>query len=246
MVDTMTAPHRRLEKHYGRDEDRQGYVIELFERSAQHYDRINQMMSLGFALTYRGQALRRAGLVRGMRVLDVATGTGLMARAAARIVGDAGRVIGLDPTTAMLQAARRAAVVPLVRGLGEALPFAAAAFDFLSMGYALRHVPDLETAFREYRRVLRPGGRVLLLEITAPASRLGRALSALYLARMVPALTRVVTRSADAESLTRYYWDTIVECVPPDVILGALRAAEFRDVHRRAYGGLLSEYTAGR
>jgi demethylmenaquinone methyltransferase/2-methoxy-6-polyprenyl-1,4-benzoquinol methylase len=242
----MTAPHRRLERHYAHDDDRQRFVIDLFERSAQHYDRINQMMSFGFALTYRGQALRRAGLAPGMRVLDVATGTGLMARAARRIVGDTGRVIGLDPTMAMLRAARRAAVVPLVRGLGESLPFAVESFDFLAMGYALRHVPDLETAFGEYRRVLRPGGRVLLLEITAPASRLGRALSGLYLARMVPALTRMLTGSADAESLTRYYWDTIVECVPPAVILEALGAAGFREPSRRRYGGLLSEYVATR
>jgi demethylmenaquinone methyltransferase / 2-methoxy-6-polyprenyl-1,4-benzoquinol methylase len=242
----MTAPHRPLEKHYVSDEDRQRYVIELFERSAHHYDRINQVMSLGFALSYRAQALGRAGLAPGMRVLDVATGTGLMARAAVRVVRDARRVIGLDPTAGMLHAARRTAVMPLVRGLGETLPFASGAFDFLTMGYALRHVPDLETAFREYHRVLRPGGRVLLLEITAPASRVGRALCRLYLARVVPALTRMVTRSADAEALTRYYWDTIVECVPPTVILSALRDAGFHDAHRRTFGGLLSEYVASR
>jgi demethylmenaquinone methyltransferase / 2-methoxy-6-polyprenyl-1,4-benzoquinol methylase len=242
----MTAPHRRLEKHYGRDEDRQRHVIDLFERSARHYDRINQIMSIGFALTYRAMALRRAGLRPGMRMLDVATGTGLMARAAARIVTDTGRVIGLDPTGAMLHMARRAVPVPLVQGLGETLPFRGGAFDFVAMGYALRHVPDLETAFREYHRVLRPGGRLLVLEITAPASRLGRALSGLYLARVVPALTRAATGSADAESLTRYYWDTIVECVSPGVILQALCSVGFRDARRHAYGGLLSEYTATR
>jgi len=114
------------------------------------------------------------------------------------------------------------------------------------MGYALRHVPDLETAFCEYHRVLRPGGRLLVLEITAPTSRLGRALSGLYLARVVPALTRAATGSADAESLTRYYWDTIVECVPPDVILQALRGAGFHDARRHVLGRLLSEYAASR
>jgi demethylmenaquinone methyltransferase/2-methoxy-6-polyprenyl-1,4-benzoquinol methylase len=155
-------------------------------------------------------------------------------------------VVGLDPTMAMLHAARRTVAVPLVGGLGEMLPFAAGAFDFLTMGYALRHVPDLENAFREYHRVLRPGGRVLLLEITAPASRVGRALCALYLARVVPALTRIATGSADAEALTRYYWDTIVECVPPAVILAALRAAGFSDAQRRTFGPLLSEYVATR
>jgi len=70
------------------------------------------------------------------------------------------------------------------------------------MGYALRHVSDLFAAFREYHRVLRPGGRVLILEISRPASRLGLALARLYLKRLVPLVTRVGTGSADAQRLT--------------------------------------------
>jgi demethylmenaquinone methyltransferase/2-methoxy-6-polyprenyl-1,4-benzoquinol methylase len=124
----------------------------------------------GSGALYRRQALQRLGVRPGMSFLDVATGTGLVAREAASLAGGSG-VIGLDPSRGMLEQARRTVTAPLVQARGEALPFGDARFDALSMGYALRHVSDLHAAFREYHRVLRPRGRVLILEISRPASR---------------------------------------------------------------------------
>ncbi len=110
------------------------------------------------------------GLHTGMTVLDVGTGTGLLAREAAAVVGSSGRVTGIDPSFQMMTAGRTRETVRFVQGLGERLPFANSRFDFVTMGYALRHVSDLDLLFAEYARVLRPNGRVLLLEITKPAS----------------------------------------------------------------------------
>jgi demethylmenaquinone methyltransferase/2-methoxy-6-polyprenyl-1,4-benzoquinol methylase len=102
-------------------------------------------------------------------------------------------------------------------------------------------VSDLHAAFREYHRVLRPSGRVLILEISRPASRIGLGLARLYLKRLVPFITRVGTGSADAQRLMDYYWDTIEHCVPPEAILDAMHRAGF-EATRRVQGGLLSEY----
>ena len=179
-----TRPHPVIKKHYDRERDRRLFVTALFDESARYYDRVGAFLALGLGQYYRRWTLERAGLRRGMTVLDVATGTGQVAREAARIVHPSGVVIGVDPSRGMLEEARKSANGPLVQGIGEALPFAAERFDFVSMGFALRHVSDLEAAFAEYRRVLKPGGRVLLLEITRPRSGLGRWLARIYLQKV--------------------------------------------------------------
>ena len=132
------------------------------------------------------------------------------------------------------------------RARGETLPIGDQCFDLLSMGYALRHVADVDAAFLEYLRVLKPGGRILLLEITRPSSRPGYLLARFYLKYLVPLITLVGTRSREAARLMEYYWETIEQCVPPDAILGALRRAGFVEVERESTGGLLSEYVARR
>jgi demethylmenaquinone methyltransferase/2-methoxy-6-polyprenyl-1,4-benzoquinol methylase len=133
-----------------------------------------------------------------------------------------------------------------VRGRGEALPFRDDTFDMLSMGFALRHVPDLEVAFGEYRRVLKPGGRVLLLEVSRPPSRVSRWLIQTHFQHVLPLLTRLSTGSEPAQLLMKYYWDTIDRCVPPETILDVLRRNGFVDVDRRVFFGCLSEYAAAK
>ena len=238
------APHPTIEGHYRAPGERQDYVDALFDSAAPHYDWICRVMSLGSGALYRRQALQRLGVRPGMTILDVATGTGLVAREAALLAGGSG-VVGLDPSRGMLEQARRTVRLPLVQSRGEALPFPSERFDVLSMGYALRHVSDLHAAFREYHRVLRPGGRVLILEISRPSSAAGLWLARLYLKRLVPLVTRVGTRSASAERLMDYYWDTIERCVAPEAILDALRRSGF-EASRRVQGGLLSEYVGSK
>lgn len=239
-------PLPALPGYWKRSEDRQHAVNMLFDRSAAQYDWICNVTSFGTGQAYRREALVRAGLRRGMTVLDVGTGTGLVAREAVRLLQADGRVIGVDPSTRMMAAGRASLAIPLVQGVGERLPFSDGRFDFLTMGYALRHVPDLDQTFSECRRVLRPGGRVLLLEITRPASRAGLRLAGWYFGGVVPLVARLGTGSPDAARLMRFYWDTIVHCVAPETVLGSLRSAGFSAVERTVTHGMLSSYTATR
>jgi demethylmenaquinone methyltransferase/2-methoxy-6-polyprenyl-1,4-benzoquinol methylase len=114
----------------------------------------------------------------------------------------------------------------------------------ISVGFAMRHFGDLNAAFSEMRRVLAPGGTLLVMEITPPRSAVARAVLGAYMGSVVPFLTRVRTGSADAAKLMRYYWDTTKLCVPPETILGAMRDAGFPAPRRDVELGIFSEYTA--
>ena len=94
-------PHPKLSRHYARDEERRGVVNELFDAGAPYYEWVCRDMSLGTGARYRRHALRDAGLAEGMRVLDIAAGTGLVLRSATALVGAAGMAIGLDPSRGM-------------------------------------------------------------------------------------------------------------------------------------------------
>lgn len=228
------APHVPLTAYYADEANRAGFVRAMFDSTAEDYDRMEAILGLGTGLWYRGQALERAGLKAGMRVVDVGVGTGLVAREAARITGTPSLVTGVDPSVGMMAQAhgKVPAGVQLLEGTAEAIPGKDAEFDFLSMGYALRHISDLSVAFREFHRVLKPGGRVCLLEITCPQTRWGRTLLKFYMKGIVPLLSLVWGRQANTRKLWRYYWDTIEACVPPARIIEALEAAGFTDVRR--------------
>lgn len=239
------APHPELDRYYHGTAARRPFVNRLFDRAASSYDGIVGLMDFGSGRRYRRQALARAGIGPGMRVLDVAIGTGLLAREAARLCGEGGAVLGLDASYGMLREARRNLPLPLVRAFAEDLPVASGAFDALTMGYALRHVADLSAAFSEFLRVLRPGGRVLLLELSRPRrGSVGYRLARFYLGTVVPLAARLV-RGRDGATLMRYFWDTIDGCVAPEAILGALSSRGFVEVKRGTpLGPLLSEYVA--
>src|SRR5215510_10770162 len=224
-------PHPVLQEYYADAAGKRRFLEHLFDRTAGDYDRIDQVVAFGTGPGYRRDALLRAGLKPGMLTLDVAVGTGLVARQASRIVGNRGAVIGVDPSPAMI-AATPLDGVKLVRGIGEALPFPDRTFDFLSLGFALRHLDDLDAVFREFRRVLKPGGRLLLLEISRPEGRVTRALVKLYLRGIVPALVPMIARGPNAVLLSRYFWDTIEACVSPEKVMTTLAAAGFTDVDR--------------
>ncbi len=236
------APHPTLPSFYDDDRDRQRAVNDLFDKGSRDYDRVNGILSFGSGYWYRGEVLRGAGLKEGMRVLDVATGTGPVAAVAREIVTKSGLVVGVDPSGGMLHVAKRKADAEFIRAVGEALPIRDEMFDMLTMGYALRHVSDLRAAFREYRRVLRNGGQLVIMEITMPQSSVGRALLRLYMGTIAPLIARLSTRRRDTARMMRYYWETTESCVPPPVILDALRRAGFDEVRRDVKWGILSEY----
>jgi len=232
-------PHPPLSSYYGDASKRERFVREIFDETAEWYDEIITMLSFGSGNRYRRDALVRAGVKSEADVLDLATGTGIVARAAALLGAE---VVGADASIGMLRAGKSR--VPRVQAKGESLPFRTRSFDFLTIGYALRHFADLRSLFVECNRVLRPAGTILILEITPPRSRVGYAALRFHLNRVVPMLARLRSGSAAAKKLMHYYWDTIDACVPPDTILAALRDAGFSEAKRHVELGTFSEYTA--
>jgi demethylmenaquinone methyltransferase/2-methoxy-6-polyprenyl-1,4-benzoquinol methylase len=239
------APHAPLRRYYADEGQHRSFVREIFDHGAADYDRVEWLMALGTGSRYRGEALLRAGLKPGMKVLDVAIGTGLVARQASEIAGDPRLVLGLDPSAGMLAEARKNLSIHAVRATAENLPLASESFDFLSMGYALRHVSDLTTALGEFHRVLRPGGVVCILEITRPQSRIATTLVRWYMRAIVPLLSRLACRGRGS-LLWEYYWDTIEACIPPQRVMQAMRDAGFVDVKQAVQFGVFSEYTGRR
>ena len=239
------APHPPLCQYYDEIEARQGFLNELFNRTAYQYRNIDKATGFGSGLWYRRKALQEAGLKAAMHVLDVACGPGLVTQCALDVVGLSGSVIGLDPSTGMLREAQKSLCRNLVRGVGERLPFPDQSFDFLSMGYALRHVPDLKRAFAEYWRVLKPGGIVLLLEISRPKSAALLTLSRFYIKTVLGTVFSVTTGNRDMQTLMGYWWDTTEYCVPPEQIMHSLKDAGFVDCTLKEWwSGLLRDYRA--
>jgi demethylmenaquinone methyltransferase / 2-methoxy-6-polyprenyl-1,4-benzoquinol methylase len=144
----------------------------------------------------------------------------------------------------MLLAGREKTAIPNVQAKSEALPFRDQSFDLITIGFALRHFADLDRVFAGCARLLRPNGRLLILEITAPQSRLRRAMLAAYMGGFVPATATLLTRRAQVGRMMRYYWATTRDCVRPDSILDSMRGAGFVDVRRTISLGIFSEYSA--
>ena len=144
----------------------------------------------------------------------------------------------------MLENARVPAGVRLLSGSAEKVPVDDSCADFLCMGYALRHIGDLSAASAEFFRVLRPGGRLCVLEITSPAGTVSRALLKAWLRGVVPRIAAAVAGPGDAPLLMRYYWDTIAACVPPETILRTIAEAGFVDAERKVDLKIFSAYCA--
>ena len=238
----MPTPHAVLSDHYQTPEAKQSFLRTVFDESAPHYESIARLGFFGSGQWYRRDALRRAGLAPGMRVLDVASGTGPTARAIRDIVRDEALITCVEPSSGMLAESKKTLGCEHIQATAEAIPVADESYDFLTMGFALRHVDDLEGAFAEYRRVLKRGGKVLILELTLPRSRVARFFLKLYFKYTLPAVVRVFTRSKEAARMMWYYWDTMETVVPPESVVEALRRSGFSKVERRVSIGLFSEY----
>jgi demethylmenaquinone methyltransferase / 2-methoxy-6-polyprenyl-1,4-benzoquinol methylase len=233
----------RLAAYYADPVQRLSLMRALFNRSARHYNALNLLVSLGSGGWYRRFCLRRSGLRPGMVVVDVATGTGLLAREALTLTRSPASVIGVDCSEAMLAIAQRNLGIPLIQAAAEALPLAPDIADFVTMGYALRHVADLGTAFAEARRILRPGGAMVLLEVSAPRNRVARGMAGFFIGAVAPRLSWLMTRDARARRLVQYHWQTIVSYMPPDVVMRAMKDGGFERVACKSYLDLFHHYT---
>jgi demethylmenaquinone methyltransferase/2-methoxy-6-polyprenyl-1,4-benzoquinol methylase len=225
-------------------QDKQNFLRKVFDDSARFYEGIAKWGWFNSGDRYRKDAFRRAGLRPGMRIVDVAAGTGITARAALSIVGSTDLVTCVEPSAGMIAESRKLLNCEHIQAEAENIPLPDATRDFLSMGFALRHVNDLERAFREYCRVLKPGGTALIMDVTAPKGRLAFWAFKFYFKTLLPFLTRVFTGSKSAEYLMAYYWDTMENMVPNDTVVAQLRAAGFADVKAIVHLGIFTEYVA--
>ena len=168
----------------------------MFDRIAGVYDPLNALISGFQEPRWRGRLVAAAKLGPGMAALDVATGTGAVARDLARRVGPGGRVLGVDISARMIEVARSrpqradAAAIAFELADAMALPIEDAAFDAATIAFGMRNLPDYERGFSEMCRVVRPGGVVACLEIARPGSLIGRA-GRLWFERAVPRIGRI-------------------------------------------------------
>ena len=233
---------RRLDTYFAGEDQRRAVTRDMFNEAAPGYDNAERITALGSGSWYRREVLRRCGVKPGMAVLDVAAGTGLVTAEAQALVGPRGRVVALDPSPGMLAELQKKLAVETLVAYAESIPLPEACVDFVSMGYALRHVGDMDAAFAEYFRVLRPGGRACIMEISRPAGRFGRLALRAYIGGVVPLLARLSGRHADVRRLWAYYGDTIEAAIDPATILAAMRRAGFVDVDCAVTFGVFREY----
>jgi demethylmenaquinone methyltransferase/2-methoxy-6-polyprenyl-1,4-benzoquinol methylase len=171
----------------------------MFDRIAGLYDRMNSVMTAGLHHQWRRRAADLAELVPGGRALDVATGTGDLALELANRVGPRGEVVGVDFSERMLELARAKAATVRVRfesGNALALDYPDGAFDAATVGFGARNFSDLERGLSEMVRVVRPGGRVVVLEITTPRRPPLSTFFELWFDHAIPALGRIVDSQA--------------------------------------------------
>jgi demethylmenaquinone methyltransferase/2-methoxy-6-polyprenyl-1,4-benzoquinol methylase len=201
----------------------------MFDRIAPVYDVMNRVMTAGLDRRWRRETVRET-VSPGDRVLDAACGTGDLAIEAARA---GGRVVGLDFSGAMLERARRKAPqLEWVQGDLLALPFADATFDAATVGFGVRNVADLDQSLRELRRVLRPRGRVAILEITQPRGVL-RPFYSLWFDRVVPLLGKALPGGA-----AYAYLPASVKRFPgAEQLAEQMRTAGFGDVRFKLLAG---------
>jgi demethylmenaquinone methyltransferase / 2-methoxy-6-polyprenyl-1,4-benzoquinol methylase len=211
----------------------------MFGRIARHYDLMNTLMTGGQDALWRRLTVRHAQPPRDGWALDVGTGTAKLALALARAMPH-GRVVGVDVAEPMLRQALPAASsedaaarVALALADALALPFADNQFDCATTAFMIRNVSDVQAAFREIRRVVRPGGRIVCLELTQPRLPLWGPLFAVYFGRVVPLIGRVVAGDAGAYT---YLPESVAAFLRPEGVAAEMARAGLRQIRWRRLG----------
>ncbi|MBI4082352.1 MAG: ubiquinone/menaquinone biosynthesis methyltransferase [Candidatus Lambdaproteobacteria bacterium] len=233
-------------------EEKARYVREKFDQIAAHYDLFNDLITQGQHRWWKRQLVRRLGIGPGARVLDLCCGTGDIAARSLGRVGPAGRVVALDFSAAMLAIARQrlarqrpsihrlapagrpagaqqapAPCVTVLRGDAMRLPFAAGSFDFVTVGYGLRNVTDLDLCLGEIRRVLAPGGGLASLDVGKVRPAWARPLADFYMFRVVPWIGR---RLQPGQEMFEYLPHSAEAFPSQDALKARLLAAGFASV----------------
>lgn len=178
-------------------------VAQVFDSVAPRYDLMNDLMSCGIHRLWKRFTIELSGVKRGDRILDLAGGTGDLSAKLATIVGEQGQVVLADINAAMLQVGRerllnKGQVVSYAQVNAETLPFADNSFDIITIAFGLRNVTDKEKALASMLRVLKPGGRVLILEFSELKIRSLKPLYDLYSFKVLPLLGQLIAKDADS------------------------------------------------
>jgi demethylmenaquinone methyltransferase/2-methoxy-6-polyprenyl-1,4-benzoquinol methylase len=210
------------------DEAKSGYVKELFSVLAKRYNVMTDVWTLGLHRLWKRQAMKLCALRPGERVLDVATGTGDLAFLEEAAVGPEGHVVGVDSCAPMLQVARQRqrGAVDFQEGDAMDLRFPDASFDVVTIGFGLRNVADRGQALREFRRVLRPGGRLMVLDFSTPTSKVLKGVHDLLYFVLMPAVGWAFAWHRDAHHYTS---DSIRSWMSRDGLTNAMLESGFVD-----------------
>ena len=219
-------------------------VRQVFESVATKYDLMNDLMSFGVHRLWKRFALSQTGLKPGMRALDLGGGTGDLALALTQQVGDTGSVVLSDINAAMLEVGRGRLVdagvgrnVEFVQANAEQLPFADRSFDCVTIAFALRNVTDKDAALRSIFRVLKPGGRCLVLEFSTPDPLLKPAYD-LYSFKLLPVMGKLVANDADSY---RYLAESIRMHPDQETLKAMMTRAGFDQVeYHNLSGGIVA------
>ncbi len=210
--------------------EKQKRVAEVFSSVASKYDVMNDLMSLGVHRLWKRFAIDLAGVRAGERILDVAGGTGDLTREFAKLAGPKGLVVLSDINAAMLAEGRQRLTdkglvgLPVAQANAEKLPFADASFDCVTIGFGLRNVTDKDAALRSMLRVLKPGGRLLILEFSKPLNAGFAKLYDQYSFKLLPLMGRLVANDADSY---RYLAESIRMHPDQDTLKGMMENAGF-------------------
>ncbi|MCB9851045.1 MAG: bifunctional demethylmenaquinone methyltransferase/2-methoxy-6-polyprenyl-1,4-benzoquinol methylase UbiE [Phycisphaerales bacterium] len=224
--------------------DKARRVRNMFDAIAPTYERINRIFSGGRDRAWRKRTVAAARVRPGDRILDIACGTGDLLRTFHDRAPQAERYVGVDFAHEMLQraAARSRNGEAWCEGDGLKLPFASQSFDVTSCAFGVRNYQDLDAGLREMHRVLRPGGRIAILEFTRPANPAIRVLHEFYSGKIMPAMATLMAR--DRSGAYRYLPRSVVSFLDAEELCGRLRAIGFSQVRAQPLTfGVVTIYT---
>lgn len=242
------APSRELRERFVAAGGKPVYVRQMFGRIARIYDLMNRLMTAGLDGRWRTFAASLIRLGPGQSGLDVGTGTGDLAIALARQSSPDAHIVGVDFTPEMLDLGRRKIAciglngrIELLQGDGERLPFANDTFDACYSAFVVRNLADMGQGFAEMLRVVKPGGRVVCLEMSHPHNPVFAAGFHLYFDRIVPLLGRLVGKAFDAYS---YLPSSVVTFPNAPELRHIMESAGWSDVHYYyRVGGVVAVHT---
>ena len=218
-------------------------IRQMFDQVAAGYDARNRFFSADRDRAWRHRAAQRAGLRSGQTALDLCTGTGKLAHELLAFTGPSGRVIGVDFSPAMLEIARRRGIVAGSDPAAE-LSESDASVDAITIGFGLRNLVDREAALREMFRVLRPGGRLVILEFAPPQRGLLMRAYRFYLSRVMPAVAG--WRDRGEASAYRYLAETVQAFPQPHALARQLEGIGFSVSVERMTLGIVALHVAQR